>query len=358
MTADDVAYAVEWQRRTGFRLDLAFNGAGSVAADAGRGHGPADRRAGRGEGRVRVDQPHLVAPLPGVRPRPSTDAVVVRHAADPGLDPLRQQREHRVGDHPQRRVRAAPRAADRPDGAGHRRARRAAGAAADARRQPAAGRGARGRRASARSRRTARMRGRPAAGRRRGDRAPAPHRPRLRHGDGRPRRSTSTTGCTPPAPTAATASARPTAAARSPQHPGTGFTDHIVPVEADKVLDHMLTNDPRPHYVHQPQLTEDRTLYPLLDRVIGDYRSLVRRHPAAGHPDDDPGRAGAGPPAAVGRGGRRRTGAGPGSRTARSRSWWTAPTSTVPLTSARLRSGRTARRSARRTGPGGRRGCR
>ena len=46
-----------------------------------------------------------------------------------------------------------------------------------------------------------------------------------------------------------------------------------MPVEADKVLDHMLGNDPRPHYVHQPQLTEDRTLYPLLDRVVGDYRA-------------------------------------------------------------------------------------
>ena len=40
MTADDVAYAVDWQRRSGFRLDLVFNGAGSVAADAGHGTDP------------------------------------------------------------------------------------------------------------------------------------------------------------------------------------------------------------------------------------------------------------------------------------------------------------------------------
>ena len=40
MTAADVAYAVEWQRRTGIRLDLAFNGAGSVAADAAAGTDP------------------------------------------------------------------------------------------------------------------------------------------------------------------------------------------------------------------------------------------------------------------------------------------------------------------------------
>ena len=62
-------------------------------------------------------------------------------------------------------------------------------------------------------------------------------------------------------------------ACQTPAAPGTGFADHIVPVEADKVLDHMLGNDSRPHYVHQPQLTEDRTLCPLLDRVVGDYRA-------------------------------------------------------------------------------------
>ena len=62
-------------------------------------------------------------------------------------------------------------------------------------------------------------------------------------------------------------------ACQPPAAPGTGFADHIVPAEAGKVLDHMLGNDPRPHYVHQPQLTEDRTLYPLLDRVVGDYRA-------------------------------------------------------------------------------------
>lgn len=56
--------------------------------------------------------------------------------------------------------------------------------------------------------------------------------------------------------------------------PAAGFGQHIVPTEAAKVLGHVLTNDPRPHYVHQPQLTEDRTLYPLLDRVLSDYRGL------------------------------------------------------------------------------------
>ena len=62
-------------------------------------------------------------------------------------------------------------------------------------------------------------------------------------------------------------------ACQPPAEPGTGFADRIVPAEAHKVLEHILANDPRPHYVHQPQLTEDRTLYPLLDRVVGDYRA-------------------------------------------------------------------------------------
>jgi len=66
-------------------------------------------------------------------------------------------------------------------------------------------------------------------------------------------------GCLPPVPAA---------------DPGAGFRERIVPTEAAKALGHVLGNDPRPHYVHQPQLTEDRTLYPVLDRVLGDYRAL------------------------------------------------------------------------------------
>ena len=120
MTADDVAYAVEWQRRTGFRLDLAFNGAGSVAADAGAGTDPltAALVAAKGEfGWINHTWSHRY--LGCVRDTTTTPWSCAR-AADPGLDPLRQQLDHRVGDRPQRRVRAAPRAADRPDGAGHR----------------------------------------------------------------------------------------------------------------------------------------------------------------------------------------------------------------------------------------------
>uniref|UniRef100_UPI001C68752D hypothetical protein n=1 Tax=Pseudonocardia pini TaxID=2758030 RepID=UPI001C68752D len=56
--------------------------------------------------------------------------------------------------------------------------------------------------------------------------------------------------------------------------PAAAFARVIVPAEAAKALGHVLGNDPRPHYVHQPQLTEDRTLYPLLERVLVDYGAL------------------------------------------------------------------------------------
>lgn len=56
--------------------------------------------------------------------------------------------------------------------------------------------------------------------------------------------------------------------------PVAGFHGGIVPVEAAKILDHVLGNDPRPHYVHQPQLTEDRTLYPVLEQVLDTYRAV------------------------------------------------------------------------------------
>lgn len=60
-----------------------------------------------------------------------------------------------------------------------------------------------------------------------------------------------------------------------PADPLTGFETTVVPVEGERALGHALSNDPRPHYVHQPQMTEDRTLYPLLEFVLGDYRDLI-----------------------------------------------------------------------------------
>ncbi|MEU9293117.1 hypothetical protein [Streptomyces sp. NPDC048266] len=54
----------------------------------------------------------------------------------------------------------------------------------------------------------------------------------------------------------------------------TGYAGHIVPQEARTALSHVLGNDPRPHYVHQSNLAEERLLYPVLDRVLADYRGL------------------------------------------------------------------------------------
>ncbi|MEU2114409.1 hypothetical protein ABZ567_01850 [Streptomyces sp. NPDC016459] len=54
----------------------------------------------------------------------------------------------------------------------------------------------------------------------------------------------------------------------------TGYADHIVPQEARTALSHVLGNDPRPHYAHQSNLAEERLLYPVLDRVLADYRGL------------------------------------------------------------------------------------
>ncbi|MEW2418252.1 hypothetical protein AB0953_31795 [Streptomyces sp. NPDC046866] len=60
----------------------------------------------------------------------------------------------------------------------------------------------------------------------------------------------------------------------APLDPNTGYLDYIVPAEARTALRHVLANDPRPHYVHQSNLAEDRTLYPVLDGVLDTYRTL------------------------------------------------------------------------------------
>lgn len=59
-----------------------------------------------------------------------------------------------------------------------------------------------------------------------------------------------------------------------PLDPATGFESYIAPQEARIALGHAVHNDPRPHYVHQSNLAEDRLLYPVLDKVLADYRAL------------------------------------------------------------------------------------
>jgi hypothetical protein len=55
----------------------------------------------------------------------------------------------------------------------------------------------------------------------------------------------------------------------------TGYQNYIVPLETRFVLSRMLGNDPRPHYVHQANIAEERILYPMLDSILNRYRSLV-----------------------------------------------------------------------------------
>ncbi|MBI4898600.1 MAG: hypothetical protein HY827_09595 [Actinobacteria bacterium] len=49
-----------------------------------------------------------------------------------------------------------------------------------------------------------------------------------------------------------------------------------VDAEGNMILRHMLTNDPRPHYAHQSNLTGDRVLLSVLDNAISRYRGLIR----------------------------------------------------------------------------------
>ncbi|MBB5937907.1 hypothetical protein [Streptomyces zagrosensis] len=56
--------------------------------------------------------------------------------------------------------------------------------------------------------------------------------------------------------------------------PATGYASYIVPLEASIGLSHATSNDPRPHFIHQSNLAEDRIAYPVLDRLLNDYRAL------------------------------------------------------------------------------------
>jgi hypothetical protein len=46
--------------------------------------------------------------------------------------------------------------------------------------------------------------------------------------------------------------------------------------EASMILRHILDNDPRPHYVHQSNLAEDGTMYPVVDEVLARYHRLFK----------------------------------------------------------------------------------
>ncbi len=53
----------------------------------------------------------------------------------------------------------------------------------------------------------------------------------------------------------------------------TSFDTAIKPLEVRIALSHVLTNDPRPHYAHQSNLAEDGILYPVVEGVLAAYRA-------------------------------------------------------------------------------------
>ncbi|MFI8860819.1 hypothetical protein ACIGW5_30135 [Streptomyces prasinus] len=60
----------------------------------------------------------------------------------------------------------------------------------------------------------------------------------------------------------------------APLDTATGYTGHIVPLETRIALGHVLANDPKPHFIHQSNLAEDRIAYPVLDGVLDGYEAL------------------------------------------------------------------------------------
>ncbi|MEU9099877.1 hypothetical protein [Streptomyces sp. NPDC048361] len=60
----------------------------------------------------------------------------------------------------------------------------------------------------------------------------------------------------------------------APLDPATGYSGYIVPLETQTALGHVLGNDPRPHFIHQSNLAEDRIGYPVLDGVLDQYKTL------------------------------------------------------------------------------------
>ncbi|MFE6482531.1 hypothetical protein ACFVGN_06280 [Streptomyces sp. NPDC057757] len=54
----------------------------------------------------------------------------------------------------------------------------------------------------------------------------------------------------------------------------TGYSSYLVPTESRIALGHALSNNPRPHYIHQSNLAEERIAYPVLEKVLGDYADL------------------------------------------------------------------------------------
>jgi hypothetical protein len=76
----------------------------------------------------------------------------------------------------------------------------------------------------------------------------------------------------------------------SPLDPATGFQSYIVPAVSRLALRYVRQNDPRPFFVHQSNLTGDRIIYPVLGAILGAYRGEF----AANAPAVNPGMTAAG----------------------------------------------------------------
>ena len=53
-----------------------------------------------------------------------------------------------------------------------------------------------------------------------------------------------------------------------------GFDDYIVPTETTIAMQHVLRNDPRPHYAHQSNLAEDQILLTALTSILNRYKGI------------------------------------------------------------------------------------
>jgi hypothetical protein len=76
----------------------------------------------------------------------------------------------------------------------------------------------------------------------------------------------------------------PTSTCIAPLSTTTGFASYIVPIEVQNATQHLLGNDPRPHYAHQSNLTEEKILYPVLNGVLASYNAAFAANAPLLHP--------------------------------------------------------------------------
>ena len=65
----------------------------------------------------------------------------------------------------------------------------------------------------------------------------------------------------------------PTSTCIAPLSAPDGFSSYIVPVESAIMFGHVVSGDPEPHYVHQSNLTGDGIAYPVLSSVLNRYKA-------------------------------------------------------------------------------------